>query len=262
MEKYYISVNENGIKKQVVKLTYTKDGWFFIQDRIRINQENKKCLIWKYKSDVLNNWERILTPHYYAMTSGDIKFTHHFDWNAHISWRWVISWYNEDGSPKGASIKSFNLNKTNDWGPMFSIMFWWNINVFRDTSLWDIILEPLIREKFEKLNWKYYGLILEFFYIPKSLIIWDNWIESDYINFYSSVEWWVKLRIIPSPKHHPWCIWVVCSYIKHGHISEVWFTMSWAPWTIYDERYCDVLSVIYPWSEPGELPYEKLDYIP
>lgn len=261
MKKYCISVSEWDIRKQLFRFWYTSDGGFFLQDLLRLNKENKLCGISKYKTDNTFNGTRVVMPHYFATTQWDVKFTHHFDWNAHISWNWVLSGYGDDWTPKWASIKSFNLQEHNDWWPIFGFLFWWKYEDFRDKKENDIILTPEITDKFWYIEGKNVGIIVEWFYIPKYMIHWNNWKWSDFITFFSPVEGVRKLRLIPSLESSYGVIWLSCHYTKHDHTSAYWFAFSWAPWKIYDEHFCDNLSILYPYTKILDIKYQNLDYI-
>lgn len=259
MEKIYVSLNLGSHSKQIFMMSYTADGGFFIKDLVRINAKNKKCLVSKFATDINNHGIRTVTPSYKAFTSGEAKLTHHFDGNAQVSGQGVLSGYKEDGSHKGAGIKSFPLTTNNDGGPVFSFLNWGCEHSCRDSKKDDIVLTPDPRYIHSShIGKNLNGYCLKGFYILKKCIIPHDPIPPKVI-YHSPIEGDVELTIIPSPEKVPGVIGLLATWVNHGFKDEFGFTLQGAPGQIYNDHFCDCLSIIYPFQQ-AETKYENLDY--
>lgn len=247
MNKNYISLKMWTEYKQVLLIWYTKDWWFFIKDLIRKNQKEKTCTIIKIGSNVNNNWIRKAKPTYIAYTSWEAKFTHHYDWNAHISWAWVLSWYNQDGTPKWAHVKSFSLETSNDWGPIFWFSLRDKNNTLRNNKEWDILLEPNIEFVHDifKEETVFNTYVIKWFYIPRSMIKHEKIPKKIY--FMSPIEWLLILNTIKPPINSKWVLWIYSTFLNTGMAEDhdVWFSLSAWPWKIYN-NICESLCIMYP----------------
>ncbi len=259
MHKTYIGLNLGNQAKQILMISYTKEGGFFIKDLIRINVKDKKCLIYKVVTDTKYHGIRTVTPSYTAFTSGEAKLTHHFDGNAQISGTGVISGYEKNGKPKGASIKSFPLNSINDGGPVFGFLTWGCDIACRNTKTQDIILTPELKyihssDTTKTLN----GYAIKGFYILKKYISPNNPIPQKVI-YNSPIEGEIELTIVPSPDNVPGVIGLVATPSNHEFKNEFGFTLQGAPGEIYDKHFCDFLSIIYPFQGTSK-DQENLNY--
>ncbi len=259
MNKTYVSLNLGSLSKQIFMISYTKDGGFFIKDLIRQNVQDKKCLIYKFATDTDNHGKRTVTPSYRAFTTGEAKLTHHFDGSAHISGEGVLSGYDYNGKPKGAGIKSFPLNETNDGGPVFGFLVWGCEQSCRNAKKNDVVLTlNSSRIHSADINKELNGYTIEGFYILKALIKPNNPIPSKII-YHSAIVGYPELTIIPSPENIPGVIGLVATPSNHGFKEKFGFTLSGAPGQIYDKHFCDCLSIIYPLRETPKN-HINLDY--
>lgn len=259
MNKTYISLNLGSQSKQIFMISYTKDGGFLIKDLMRLNAQDKKCLISKFATDTDNHGIRTVDPSYRAFTSGEAKLTHHFDGRAHISGEGVVSGYNEDGTSKGAGIKSFALTSNNDGGPVFGLLAWGCEKSCRDSKANDIILILDSRHIHSAhANKDLNGYVVKGFYILKSCITPNNPIPPKVI-YHNPIEGNIEVTIVPSPDNVPGVIGLLATPSNHGFKDEFGFTLSGAPGQIYDKHFCDCLSIIYPFQESSK-DYKNLDY--
>lgn len=258
--KHTISLQINHSAKQIFKISYTSDGGYFVTDLIRYKQKNKKCIIAKFASDVLNHGKRTVTPHYQAYTTGEAKLSHHFDGRAQISGTGVLSGYDINGKPKGAAIQSFPLNKNNDSGPVFSFLVWGCGNLQRDKKDNDTLLIPndkYIHSADRDLSLNAY--VVKGFYLLKSWFP-PGQTALDDITFRSKIEGDVKLTIVPSPPKTPGVIGLLATKANHCFKAKFGFTLSGAPGQIYNNRFCDSLNIIYPFIG-SSIPGQNLDYV-
>lgn len=255
MKKYYISLKTPTFSKQIFMLSYTKEGGIFFKDLVRISAQDKTCMISKITTDVTNHGVRTVKPSYVAFTSGEAKLTHHFDGRAQISGTGVLSGYEKDGTPKGASIRSFPLSSTNNGGPVFTFSAWGIEKACRDTKSNDIILTPETKyihslNNDRELN----AYIVKGFYILKKPI--QEWANSNeippIIGFNSPIEGPVELSLVPSPENLPGVIGLLATFGHHGFQDDFGFTLQGAPGYIYNDKFCDGLSIIYPMKGPKD----------
>ena len=240
-------------------ISYTKDGGFFIKDLIRLNAQDKKCLIIKVTTDTDNHGVREANPSYRASTSGEAKLTHHFDGKAQISGEGVLSGFEKDGTPKGAGIQSFPLTTHNDGGAVFGFLTWGCQKSCRDSKSNDIILTPNLKythtsHSDKDLN----GYVVKGFYILKKYISPNNQIPQKII-YNNPIEGDIEITIVPSPEHIPGVIGLLATFSNHGFKDEFGFTLNGAPGRIYDKHFCDCLSIIYPFQGSSK-DDTKLDY--
>jgi len=250
--KYRIAIKVGDQVKDIFNIQYTSDGGFFFQDKIRINSNNKKCLILKAKSDCNHHGLRSVRPDYRAVTSGDVKFAHHFDGRSHISGKGVLSGYDKDGNPKGASLYAFKLSESNDTGAFFSMLFYgWEF--FRDTTKSSIILTPdernihTVDQGREDLN----GIFVKALYFLK------EWLTPEQLSrktllCQSRIEGEVEVTLLPSPAKSPGLIGLFAAKAHHGFTAPFGFSMSGAPGKIDDKGFCDNLVIIYPHDGASE----------
>ncbi len=257
-KKYYISLNIDSLIKQVFIIWNTKDGWFYIKDLLRLNSKNNKCKIVVLPFNTKNTWTSRVQAKYKAFTSWEVKLTHHFDGRAHISGTGILSWYLEDWTPKGASIKSFPLSENNDWWPVFTFLVWGLKKNWRDGSREDIVLVPSKKNIHPNHIWKELnGYVVKWFYILKNSIIPNNPIPSQVI-YHSPVEGDILVNIVQSPDDCLWVIGLSATFAHHGFIDK-WFAVFGAPTKIYNKEFCDWLGIVYPftWPDDGSI---NLDY--
>ena len=248
-ENMYVSLKIGEYSKQIFLIQYTKEGGFFIKDLIRIGKEDKNCLIFKAATDVLNHGKRTAAFKYSAFTSGEAKLTHHYDGRAHISGDGVESGYHDNGEPKGAALKSFPLNLNNDGGPVFSFLTWGCEFACRDAQERDFLLIPKdeyihTADQHEDLN----AYVVKGFYLLKEWFNPEDLILETVI-YESPVEGSVELRIIPSPQNTPGVLGLLATKANHGFKDKFGFTLSGAPGSIYDKKYCDALCMVYPYQD-------------
>lgn len=259
MKQAYISLKTEQFNKQIFLVGYTKDGGFYFKDLLRIDKENKKCLVEKATADILNHGERIVTPHYTAVTSGEAKITHHYDGNAQISGTGVISGFYEDGNPKGAGIKSFPLYSNNNGGPVFSFLVWGCEYACRDAQDKDFLIIPndqYIHTSNRDKNLNAYEI--KGFYLLKEWFN-PNDLQKDIVTYRSNIAGEVQLKLIPSPEKTPGVIGLLAAKSNHGFKDQFGFTLSAAPGKVYNNQYCESLSIIYPYQKIPS-PLISLDY--
>lgn len=238
--------------KQVLKVGYSSDGGYWIQDLVRYGQRNKECSILKIATDVQNHGHRFLTASYQAFTSGDLKLSHHFDGRAQISGTGVISGYEPDGVPRGAAVQSFKLNETNDGGPVFTFMTWGCENLKRAGANDDLCLIPDGRfihseERDRRLN----GIAIKGYYLLKEKLPKD-FDFSKQLRCQSPIDGTLFLHLVQSPVTTPGVLGFLATFGWCGFTEPFGFTLSGAPGQVYDQRYCDGLSVIYPHTSGSE----------
>lgn len=257
MKKNYVSIQEGVIKKQLFFVGYTKDGGFFFHDLIRILGKEKKSFVLKGLTDVNNHGKRTVKAHYRAITSGEVKLTHHMDGRAQISGEGVISGFDEQGNPRGASVQSMPLITSNDGGPMFTFLTW-GIEHFRDAKIDDTILEldpSMIHSADQGLDLNAYAV--KGFYILKSVLP-ANFDYSSYVECDSPIEGRIKLKLVPSPDSIPGVLGFYAIKANGSHSERFGFNLSGAPGKTIN-GYCEGLIVCYPAPENAEADI-NLDY--
>lgn len=258
--KIYISLNLGFQSKQVFIISYTKDGGFFIKDLMRIVAIDKKCSIYNLTTDLNNHGNRTGIPNYNAFTSGEVKLTHHFDGNAQISGKGVLSGYNENGIGRGAAIKSFTLTENNDGGPVFTYLMW-GLEECRNSKKSDMVLDPDPRYIHDShIKKKLNGYVIKGFYILKKNITPNNPLPST-VRWNNPIEGEIEISLVPSPENVPGVLGLFATYSNHGFESKSGFTLMGAPGQIYDDHFCDGLSIIYPFQgslkDCKDLDYKK-----
>jgi len=241
-----IALAHNDFCKQILKVGYSSDGGYWIQDLLRMQNDKQECGIFKYATDINNHGRRKAPILYSAYTSGNVKLSHHSDGRAQISGEGVLSGYNQDGTPKGAAIMSFPLHTTNDGGMVFSFLFWGIQNIKRDGQVTDYILKidkNRIRNHHQDMRLNAYAI--EGYYILKQDLP-DGFDYSRTITYNNPIAGVIELTLIPSPDITPGVLGLGATLGHHDFNTELGFTLSGAPGLIYDKKYCDGLSMIYP----------------
>lgn len=239
MIKNYISINLGLKKKQIFLIWYPKDGWFFVQDLLRISDTDKRNY-WVHKLTYELFKSTRTTPTYSAVTNGVVKLSHHVDWNAQISWTGVMSWYDESGKPKWAAIKSCALNDWNDGWPIFTFVTW-GVENYRDAACTDIFLSaPKFKWDSSKRPW--YAIF--WYYLPKYR--YPNIENMAEILYGPPNTDPIKLKILPWPQDAPWVLWVSMKSWGVSFNSDYGFALNGAPSTKYSWNYCDNILVFYP----------------
>jgi hypothetical protein len=256
----YISLNHNGIVKQIFLINYLNDGSFFVKDLVRINLEEKNCSILKIISDCQNTGTRLFKPSRQDIdyTDGDVKLSHHYSGKAHISGDNVTSGWDEDGKPKGFAIDSFPLLEVNDGGPVFVFQVW-GLNYLRNAKTRDYVLTPdkkYIHPDHQNKNLK--GFAIKGFYIKKTELVEQLGLIPNLLNYYSSVEGHIELQLIPSPENCPGIIGILSTFGPQPINDPCGFILSGAPGEIYNNKYCDTLSIMYP--NKNQKTTNKLNY--
>lgn len=244
--KSHISIKVGNIIKQILLVSYTRDGGLFVKDLIKFKSEEKCVEVVKFVSDTTNDGIRKVKPFYSQKTHGEVKLSHHADGWSHISGEGVLSGYEADGTPKGASIKSFPLTHTNDGGPFISFAVWGYERICRNAKETDILLIPNSEyihpcHQGSILN----GVVVKFFYFPKSHFYQLSRTDKTF-HFLSPIEGPLDLTLLPSPEHFFGVIGVVATWVNHGFTTPYGFTLQGAPGPIYNSHFCDNLSIIYP----------------
>ena len=259
MKQYRVSLKIDDKIKDIFSITYTSDGGFFFQDKVRINFEDKKCMIIKLKSDVNHHGIAERKIDYSAVTSGDVKMTHHLDGKAHISGEGVTSGYDDEGSPKGAAIESFKLTKSNDGGK-FWCMSLWGFDSLRDTTKKSIILIPddqYIHSHHHEEYLNAYEIMA--IYLLKDWLTPEQLLQSTVV-CQSPIEGRINVTLVPSPTKCPGIIGLWATRGARRLKSNFGFTMSGAPGKIDRSGFCDGLSLIYP-AVDVECETENLDFL-
>ncbi len=190
------------------------------------------------------------------------KLSHHIDGKAHISWNWIISWYDKNWKSKWMSIKSFNLNSKNDWWPVF----WFHIkkeylNLFKKMDFWELNKNLrkkkshlIIPEKF-LLNYKKNNKIdyiwIEWFYFHKSELpksFYKDWIN-DYLYKQHPIYWEIKLYPLATPDQCPY-IFGLFFYLpsllpKEKNTKYIPFVFWWSPWEIKSDWSWECINIMY-----------------
>ncbi len=230
-----LKIQHNWNIYKIWMIWYTSDYGYNIQDFSCFDEQNyiaSKIKIqwwwqWNIKSIKLN------PEHTYNVSVSKPKISHHFDWKSHISWHNITSWYFEDGSSKGLSIKSFDLLSKNDWWPIFVFNIWSNaIEKFK--------IEKQITEKKKQLifNWDeiddcrkekndIFDYVLEWYYIPKRDFE-RNEKTAKSIEIQHPSYGTIEAYPVAFPLEIPWIIFI---YINKSdtHDEGNHFSITWVP---------------------------------
>lgn len=261
-----ICLYKDNILYKLFTIWYYNDWWYFITDLF--NNSDYEYIATK----ISTNWKKIREKFHlpvdynntYKISLSNPKISHHIDWNAHISWKWIISGYNIDWSSKGLSIKSWSLYWCNNWGPLFWFNIW--VNMLNDFSIIEfnekIMKKPhlIIPDNYckdlrqnddEKFNYR-----IDVFYIHKSELP-EN--MNDSVRFYQPHKYFWLMELIPikSPPESPFIFWI---FIWKDSLiyNPDFFSYSWAPWIIQENWNWEILSLFL--NKKWNSKFKTLDY--
>lgn len=240
-----ISVQVGPHSKQLLKVGYLADGSYWIQDLIRPKGEAARCSVVKLAWHQKNHGMRTTKALYQAVTTGNLKLSHHLSGRAQISGEGVVSGYDEQGNPKGAAIVAFLLDESNDGGTTLGFMTWGVQHHPRDAKAGDIVLIPDVARIHssvagEPLN----AIVVEGYYLLKKFLPKPPF-SQDVVNYHNPIAGDCQLQIVQSPDASPGVLGFCASFTKTEATAKSGFTLSGAPGKIYGD-YCDGISIIYP----------------
>ncbi len=287
-----ICVNYENFIYKILTIWYHKDWWYYISD---LWNEYFDYTATKVKTDIKNtdkNWDFFIpfsNLKQYSINLKKPKISHHIDWNSHISWDWILSWFDSNNNAKWLWLKSFNLNWYNDWGPVF----WCSVklseldkfkkikisNSFNQLNLdknWKNFLNkyhvtlPInkLLTKFSFINkifWKkVYNIFNSCLYIDWYYIHKSDLPSAEYLNknnyIFTKLSNWIKIRLLPikSPDNCPYVFWI------HFRIDNIYnnspILYFWAsPWLKEDDWNWEIITLSV-YDEKPNVKFTSLNY--
>lgn len=227
MNKYYITFEKDGLRRDIFLLGYSKDGGYFISD---LSERKGRYLILRLKVH-LRGFGSFSTPtdkNNEWITSWKPKLMCHADGTSHVSGSGIRSgFYKFFRKHKGVSTRSPRFN---DGGPAFGLMYW-DLTQFpnskkgRNQIIFDstnMHVDPYLLDMKGPPTLKYDAHIFEGFYLPinalKHLNLATGIIRYKHPNFGI-----IPLRYIPPPPNSPGFIAIAHRATCRGFKSDYGF---------------------------------------